>query len=112
MDMLSPQSQLVFDDPAALDPADCMLNPHSDAVNATIFFLLFRRQRSTTWFLLWLNDHYPVKLKALKAHILIQRASWWKMIAFTISCPFIMTRSFPGFAQTPHATMLINGAYL
>ena len=70
--MLSPQSQLVFDDPAALDPADCMLNPHSDAVNATIFFLLFRRQRSTTWFLLWLNDHYPVKLKALKAPILIQ----------------------------------------
>ncbi len=108
MNMLSPQTQLVLHDTTALDPADRMLDPHSDAINATIVFLFFRGQRSTTRLFLRLDDHKTINIKSLKAHVLIQRTSWWKMVAFTISCPFIMTRSFPGFAQTPHATMLID----
>src|SRR4028119_1886912 len=108
MDLLSPQSQLIFHDPAALDPTDRMLDPHSNTIDATISVLLFICQPSSTRLFLWLQNHDAVDVKALKSHILIQGTSWWKMIAFTISCPFIMTRSFPGFSQTPHATMLIN----
>ena len=48
MDMLSPQSQLVFHDTTTLDPAERMLDPNSDAVNATIAFLFFWSQCATT----------------------------------------------------------------
>ncbi len=106
--MLSPQTQLVFHDATALDSADRMLDPNSNAVDATIFFLFFRSQCSTTRLFLRLYDRNAIDIKALKSHILIQRTSGRKLIAFTISCPFIMTRSFPGFTQTPHSAMLIN----
>jgi hypothetical protein len=108
MKRLSPQPQLIFHDAAALDPAHCMLDPHSNAVDTAILFLFFRCQCSTTWLFLWLNDHNPFNLKALKSPILIQLTSCGKLIAFTVCCPFIMTRSFPGFSQTPHSAMLIN----
>ena len=108
MNMPPPQTQLVFHDTTALDPANRMLDPYSDAIDATIVFLFFRGQCATTRLFLRLHDHNTVDSKTLKAHVLIQRTSWWKMIAFTISCPFIMTRSFPRFAQAPHATMLID----
>ena len=108
MDMLSPQTQLVFHNTTALDPADRMLDPDSCAVNVTIAFLFLWGQCATTRLFLRLHDHNTVESKTLKAHILIQRASWWKMVAFTISCPFIMTCSFPCFAQAPHAPMLID----
>lgn len=106
--MLSPQPQLVFHDPAALDPADRMLDPYSNSIDATILVLLCIRQLSSTRLFLWLDDHYAINVKALKAHVLIQRTSCWKMIAFTVSCSFVMTRSFPGFSQTPHSSMLID----
>ena len=106
--MLSPQTQLVLHDPATLDATDRMLDPHSNAIDATIFFLLVSCQLSSTRLFLWLYDHNAINVKALKAPILIQRASWWQLIGFTISCPFIMTRSFPGVAQTPYSTILID----
>jgi hypothetical protein len=108
MNMLSPQTQLVFHYTTALDPADRMLDPHSDPIDATILVLLFICQFSSTRLFLWLNDHHTVNFKALKSHVLIQLTSCWKMIAFTVSCSFVMTRSFPGLAQTPHSAMLIN----
>jgi hypothetical protein len=98
MHMLSPQPQLIFHDPAALDSADRMLDPYSNTIDATILVLLCIRQLSSTRLFLWLDDHYAINVKALKAHVLIQGTSYWKMIAFTVSCSFIMTRSFPGFA--------------
>ena len=108
MNMLSPQTQLVFHDTTALDPADRMLDPHSNAVNVTIVFLFFRGQCSTPRLFLRLHDHATVDSKALKAPILIQRTSWWKMVAFTLSCPFIMTCPFPGCSQAPHTTVLVD----
>ena len=108
MHVLSPQTQLIFHDPAALDPADRMLDPHSNTIDATIFVLLFSCQFSSTRLFLWLHNHYAINVKALKAHILIQSTSWWKMIAFTISCPFIMTCPFPGCSQAPHTTVLVD----
>ena len=106
--MLSPQTQLVFHDTAALDPTDCMLDPHSNTIDATIFILLFICQFSSTRLFPWLHNHYTIDFKALKAHILIQRTSWWKLIVKAISCPFIMTCPFPGCSQAPHATMLVD----
>ena len=106
--MLSPQTQLIFHDPAALDPADRMLDPDSNTIDTTIFLLLCIRQVSSTRLFLWLDDHNAIDVKPLKTHVLIQRTSCWKMIAFTVSCSFIMTCSFPGLAQTPHPAMLIN----
>ena len=108
MHVLSPQTQLIFHDPAALDPADRMLDPDSNTIDTTIFLLLCIRQVSSTRLFLWLDDHNAIDVKPLKTHVLIQRTSCWKMIAFTVSCSFIMTCSFPGLAQTPHPAMLIN----
>src|SRR5687767_13644955 len=108
MNMLTPQTQFVLHDAAALDATDCMLYAHSNAIDATILFLFFWCQCPTTRFLLWLDNYYAINIEALKPHILIQCASCWKVICFAVSRPFIMTCSLPGFSQAPNTTSLIN----
>ena len=106
--MLSPQTQFVLHDAAALDAADRMLYANSNAIDPSIFFLVFGCQCTATRFLLWLNDRNVNNIKALKPHILIQCTSSWKLIRFTVSSTFVVTRSFPRFSQTPHANCVIN----
>ena len=108
MNIFSPQSQLIFHNATALDTTDRMLYPHSNAVDSTIPLLFFVCQRPTTRLFLWLNDHHAINVKALKAHVLIQLTSHWKLIVKAISCPFIMTCPFPGCSQAPHSTLLID----
>ncbi len=106
--MLSPQTQFVFHDAAALDATDRMFYAHANAIDASVFFLFFCGQVAATRFLLWLDDHNAINLEALKSHILIQYASCWKLIQFTVSSSFVMTCSFPRRSQAPHANSVVN----
>ena len=106
--MLSPQTQFVLHDATALDAADCMLYAHANAIDTAIFFLFCGGQVAATRLLRWLDDHNASNSKALESHILIQCAACWKLIRFTISSPFVMTRSFPRRSQAPHANGVIN----
>src|SRR3712207_5024488 len=107
MNVLSPQTQFVFHNTTSLDAAHCMFYTYSYAVDATVFFFLFYGQLSATRLFLWLYDHNSFQIKALKSHILIQRASSRKLIGFTVSRPFVMARPFPRCSQTPHPNTII-----
>ena len=105
--MLAPQTQLVLHDAASLDATHHVLYSHSDAIDTTILLLLFVCQCAATRFLLWLDHDNTINGEALKSHILIQYASCGQLIRFTVSCPLVMTRSFPCLAQASHTSRVI-----
>src|SRR5215210_4138000 len=101
------QTQFVLHDAASLDATHHVLYSYSDAIDTTILFLFFVCQCPATRFLLWLDHHNTINAEALKPHILIQDASCWKLISLTVSCPFVMTCSFPSLSQAPHTSCVI-----
>ncbi len=50
-DPVLPVADFVLHDTAAFHAADCVLNPHFLTRNATILFLLLRREFTTAWLL-------------------------------------------------------------
>src|SRR5919199_443631 len=108
MNSLSPQAQLVFDDPIALNTANDMLNKHADTVNPMVLFFLLGGQLSTTWLFLGLENYDTRDLHPLEAFILEQRAPSRQLIGFTVSCPLIMTCALPRCSQTADTCTVID----
>lgn len=108
MNSLSPQAQLVFDDPIALNTANYMLNKHADTVNPMVLFFLLGGQLSTTWLFLGLENDDTLDLHPLEAFILEQRAPNRQLVGFTVSCPLIMTCALPRCSQAANICTVID----
>ncbi len=104
MNTFSPLTKLVFDDTITFHTANHVFNMNADAINSSILFFLFVRQRSITRFFLWLENDNACWSEALKSHVLPQYAPFRKLIRFTISDVLVMTFSFPRRAQASNVT--------
>lgn len=108
LNMLAPQSELVFDDATAFDTPNHMLNPHTDTADALMLRFLLSPQFAAARFFLWLCDANSGNGKALKAQILIQPTVGGKGVLLLIRHRFIMPRPFIGGAEKPNATIVPN----
>ncbi len=85
-----PISQLVFDNPIALDTADGMLNANPNTRNEAIAHFVRVGQLTSAGFLSRLQNGNPCKSKALKASILGSYTALGNTVARFISQSFVV----------------------